>query len=150
MWKGISNCTPFGSSLSATLACSALTKLTVIQLINHAINKSLHPNRLVAGSFIFPSRVGFQIGLRLCPLPNSAITGRAGGNGFIQRNGWFGRHYRQTVKLSDFVSHPHVGIERIFGDVPVNLHLVILVPLTKDAALLLLQIGRFPGRIQVV
>lgn len=70
------------------------------------LSESLHPNRIAARSFIRPSRFGFQIGLRLCPLPNSAITGRAGDNGFIQRNGWFGRHCRQTVKLSDFVSHP--------------------------------------------
>ena len=137
-WRGVTDCTPFGSSLSATLACSALTKLAVIQLINHAINKSLHPNRLVASSFIRPSRFGFQAGLRLYPLPNSAITGRAGDNGFIQRNGWFGRHCRQTVKLSDFVSHPHVCVERIFGNISVDLNLVVLVPLPKNTALLLL------------
>ena len=128
-WRGVTDCTPFGSSLSATLACSALTKLAVIQLINHAINKSLHPNRLVASSFIRPSRFGFQAGLRLYPLPNSAITGRAGDNGFIQRNGWFGRHCRQTVKLSDFVSHPTVRIECAFRHIPENLNLWIEVAL---------------------
>lgn len=75
------------------------------------LSESLHPNRIAARSFIRPSRFGFQVGLRLYPLPNSAITGRAGDNGFIQRNGWFGRHCRQTVKLSDFVSHPGIGVK---------------------------------------
>lgn len=74
------------------------------------LSESLHPNRLVAGSFASPSRDLLQIGFRLYPLPNNAITGKAGDIGFIQRNGWFGRSYRQTVKLSDFVSHPEVGI----------------------------------------
>ena len=128
-WRGVSDCTPFGSSLSAALACSALTKLTAVQLINHAISKSLHPNRIAARSFILPSRFGFQIGLRLCPLPNSAITGKAGDNGFIQRNGWFGRHCRQTVKLSDFVSHPTVRIECTFCYITENLNLWIEVAL---------------------
>ncbi len=137
-WRGVTDCTPFGSSLSAALACSALTKLTAIQLINHAIKESLHPNRIAARSFIRPSRFGFQVGLRLYPLPNSAITGGAGDNGFIQRNGWFGRHCRQTVKLSDFVSHPHVGVECVFSNISVDLNLVILVPLPKNTALLLL------------
>jgi hypothetical protein len=70
------------------------------------LSESLHPNRLVAGSFASPSRDLLQIGFHLYPLPNNAITGKAGDIGFIQRNGWFGRNYRQTVKLSDFVSHP--------------------------------------------
>ena len=141
-WRGVTDCTPFGSSLSATLACSALTKLAVIQLINHAINKSLHPNRLVASSFIRPSRFGFQVGLRLYPLPNSAITGGAGDNGFIQRNGWFGRHCRQTVKLSDFVSHPRISVEGILCDIPVDEHLSVFIPLPDDAPLPLLDVSR--------
>lgn len=57
-----------------------------------------------------------QIGFRLYPLPNNAITGKAGDIGFIQRNGWFGRSYRQTVKLSDFVSHPKVKVETVVAD----------------------------------
>lgn len=77
------------------------------------LSESLHPNRLVAGSFASPSRDLLQIGFRLYPLPNNAITGKAGDIGFIQRNGWFGRSYRQTVKLSDFVSHPPIGVEPI-------------------------------------
>ena len=76
------------------------------------LSESLHPNRLVAGSFASPSRDLLQIGFRLYPLPNNAITGKAGDIGFIQRNGWFGRSYRQTVKLSDFVSHPQVEVKR--------------------------------------
>lgn len=74
------------------------------------LSESLHPNRLVAGSFASPSRDLLQIGFHLYPLPNNAITGKAGDIGFIQRNGWFGRNYRQTVKLSDFVSHPRVRL----------------------------------------
>lgn len=102
------------------------------------LSESLHPNRLVAGSFASPSRDLLQIGFHLYPLPNNAITGKAGDIGFIQRNGWFGQNYRQTVKLSDFVSHPHVRIECIFGNISVDLNLVVLVPLPKNTALLLL------------
>ena len=93
------------------------------------LSESLHPNRIAARSFIRPSRFGFQVGLRLYPLPNSAITGGAGDNGFIQRNGWFGRHCRQTVKLSDFVSHPGVAVEGSFRHIPENLNLWIEVAL---------------------
>ena len=141
-WRGVTDCTPFGSSLSAALACSALTKLTAIQLINHAIKESLHPNRIAARSFILPSRFGFQVGLRLCPLPNSAITGRAGDNGFIQRNGWFGRHCRQTVKLSDFVSHPKVCVEGRIRDIPVNMDFRVAVPPPFDTPFSLNQVSR--------
>lgn len=80
------------------------------------LSESLHPNRLVAGSFASPSRDLLQIGFRLYPLPNNAITGKARDIGFIQRNGWFGRSYRQTVKLSDFVSHPGISIRRYPGE----------------------------------
>jgi len=81
------------------------------------LSESLHPNRLVAGSFASPSRDLLQIGFHLYPLPNNAITGKAGDIGFIQRNGWFGRNYRQTVKLSDFVSHPQVDFnEAVYED----------------------------------
>ena len=88
------------------------------------LSESLHPNRIAARSFIRPSRFGFQIGLRLCPLPNSAITGRAGDNGFIQRNGWFGRHCRQTVKLSDFVSHTRIVIMTFLLSRPLMIKLI--------------------------
>ena len=114
------------------------------------LSESLHPNRPVAGRFAFSSRNRLQVGFHLYPLPNNAITGKAGDIGFIQRNGWFGRHYRQTVKLSDFVSHPHVRIERIFGHIPENFYLLILVALAENPAFLLLQIGGFPGHIEVV
>lgn len=114
------------------------------------LSESLHPNRLVAGSFASPSRDLLQIGFHLYPLPNNAITGKAGDIGFIQRNGWFGRNYRQTVKLSDFVSHPHVRIKRIFGYIPVYLHFWILITLTKNPAFLLFKIRWFPGHIEVM
>lgn len=104
------------------------------------LSESLHPNRLVAVSFASPSRDLLQIGFRLYPLPNNAITGKAGDIGFIQRNGWFGRSYRQTVKLSDFVSHPHVRIKRIFRYIPEDFYLVILVSLPENTSLLLFQI----------
>ena len=106
------------------------------------LSESLHPNRIAARSFILPSRFGFQIGLRLCPLPNSAITGKAGDNGFIQRNGWFGRHCRQTVKLSDFVSHPEVCVEGPFGHIAVNMDQRVLVALALDPPFSLGQISR--------
>ena len=106
------------------------------------LSESLHPNRLVAGSFASPSRDLLQIGFHLYPLPNNAITGKAGDIGFIQRNGWFGRNYRQTVKLSDFVSHPHISIKCIFRNITEYLYLLILVTLTKDTSLLLFQISR--------
>ena len=41
---------------------------------------------------------------------NNVITDIANGDGFSQRNGWFGRIVRQTIKLSDFTSHPVVGV----------------------------------------
>lgn len=114
------------------------------------LSESLHPNRLVAGSFASPSRDLLQIGFHLYPLPNNAITGKAGDIGFIQRNGWFGRNYRQTVKLSDCVSHPHVRIERIFGYIPEYLYFLILVALAQDTAFLLFQIRRFPWAVQMM
>ena len=107
------------------------------------LSESLHPNRLVAGSFASPSRDLLQIGFHLYPLPNNAITGKAGDIGFIQRNGWFGRNYRQTVKLSDFVSHPHIGIEGVFRHIPEDLYFLILVSLPENTPLLLFQICRF-------
>lgn len=106
------------------------------------LSESLHPNRLVAGSFASPSRDLLQIGFRLYPLPNNAITGKAGDIGFIQRNGWFGRSYRQTVKLSDFVSHPHIRIKGILCHIPENLYLFILIALPQNSSLLLFQISR--------
>lgn len=39
---------------------------------------------------------------------NNVITDIANGDDFSQRNGWFGRIVRQTIKLSDFTSHPVV------------------------------------------
>jgi len=111
------------------------------------LSESLHPNRLVAGSFASPSRDLLQIGFRLYPLPNNAITGKAGDIGFIQRNGWFGRSYRQTVKLSDFVSHPHIRIKGILCHIPENLYLFILIALPQNSSLLLFQICGLPGAI---
>ena len=106
------------------------------------LSESLHPNRIAARSFIRPSRFGFQVGLRLYPLPNSAITGRAGDNGFIQRNGWFGRHCRQTVKLSDFVSHPEVRIKCCVCNVSENVYFRVPVAPAFDSAFSLNQVSR--------
>ena len=106
------------------------------------LSESLHPNRLVAGSFASPSRDLLQIGFRLYPLPNNAITGKAGDIGFIQRNGWFGRSYRQTVKLSDFVSHPEVCVKGSFGHIAVHMDKRILVTLALDTALALGKVSR--------
>lgn len=114
------------------------------------LSESLHPNRLVAGSFASPSRDLLQIGFHLYPLPNNAITGKAGDIGFIQRNGWFGRNYRQTVKLSDFVSHPHIRIKGIFCHIAEYLYFSILISLPENPALLLFQIRGFPGYVEVV
>ena len=104
------------------------------------LSESLHPNRLVAGSFASPSRDLLQIGFHLYPLPNNAITGKAGDIGFIQRNGWFGRKYRQTVKLSDFVSHPHIAVEGGFCHIPEDMNLFIMVSLSDNTSFPLLQI----------
>lgn len=106
------------------------------------LSESLHPNRLVAGSFASPSRDLLQIGFRLYPLPNNAITGKAGDIGFIQRNGWFGRSYRQTVKLSDFVSHPHVAVKCGFSYIPEDMNLFIMVSLTDNTSFPLFQVSR--------
>lgn len=106
------------------------------------LSESLHPNRLVAGSFASPSRDLLQIGFHLYPLPNNAITGKAGDIGFIQRNGWFGRNYRQTVKLSDFVSHPHITVECGFCYIPEDMNLFIMVSLTDNTSFPLFQVSR--------
>ena len=106
------------------------------------LSESLHPNRLVAGSFASPSRDLLQIGFRLYPLPNNAITGKAGDIGFIQRNGWFGRNYRQTVKLSDFVSHPQIGIKSPLGDITVHMNQRVAIALALDTALSLGKVSR--------
>ena len=108
------------------------------------LSESLHPNRLVAGSFASPSRDLLQIGFHLYPLPNNAITGKAGDIGFIQRNGWFGRNYRQTVKLSDFVSHPEVGVKRPFGHIAADMNELVLIALTLDTAFSLREITGTP------
>lgn len=114
------------------------------------LSESLHPNRLVAGSFASPSRDLLQIGFRLYPLPNNAITGKAGDIGFIQRNGWFGRSYRQTVKLSDFVSHPQIRIKGIFRYISVYADFLIFISLSYDSTRTLLQVGRTPRDIEVM
>ena len=114
------------------------------------LSESLHPNRLVAGSFASPSRDLLQIGFRLYPLPNNAITGKAGDIGFIQRNGWFGRSYRQTVKLSDFVSHPHVAVECGFCYISEDMNLFIMISLADNTPFPLFQIRWFPANIQMV
>ena len=106
------------------------------------LSESLHPNRLVAGSFASPSRDLLQIGFHLYPLPNNAITGKAGDIGFIQRNGWFGRNYRQTVKLSDCVSHPEVCVKGSFGHIAVHMNKGILVALAFDTPLSLGKVSR--------
>lgn len=101
------------------------------------LSESLHPNRPVAGSFAFSSRNRLQVGFHLCQLSNIVITDKADGIGFSQRNGWFGRYYRQTVKLSDFVSHPEVGVKGIFRDVIKDRDFLILVALPQDTAIAL-------------
>lgn len=114
------------------------------------LSESLHPNRLVAGSFASPSRDLLQIGFHLYPLPNNAITGKAGDIGFIQRNGWFGRSYRQTVKLSDFVSHPKVGIKGILCNITINIYFLIFVPLSYNSTCTLFKVSRTPRHIEVM
>ena len=114
------------------------------------LSESLHPNRLVAGSFASPSRDLLQIGFHLYPLPNNAITGKAGDIGFIQRNGWFGRKYRQTVKLSDFVSHPHITVECGFCHIPEDMNLFVMVSLTDNTSFSLFQVRWFPANIQMM
>ena len=114
------------------------------------LSESLHPNRLVAGSFASPSRDLLQIGFRLYPLPNNAITGKAGDIGFIQRNGWFGRSYRQTVKLSDFVSHPQIGIKGPLGDITVHMDQRVAIALALDTALALSKVSGSPRTIQIM
>lgn len=114
------------------------------------LSESLHPNRLVAGSFASPSRDLLQIGFHLYPLPNNAIAGKAGDIGFIQRNGWFGRNYRQTVKLSDFVSHPQIAVKRVFCNITVNIYFFVTVSLTNNTTRSLFQIRRSPRTVKIM
>jgi len=106
------------------------------------LSESLHPNRPVAGSFAFSSRNWLQVGFHLCQLSNIVIADKADGIGFSQRNGWFGRHYRQTVKLSDFVSHPQIGVESAVCDVPVNLNFRVPVAAPDNPASPLYKVSR--------
>ena len=60
-----------------------------------------------------------------------------------------GHHPRDEAGLG-LESLPHVGVERAFGDVAVDRHLLVLVLLTQDAAVALFYFRRFPGGVQVV
>ena len=60
---------------------------------------------------------------------NNVITDTANGDGFSQRNGWFGQIVRQTVKLSDFVSHPTVCIKGILCNIAININFFINIAL---------------------
>ncbi len=45
---------------------------------------------------------------------------------------------------------PHIGIERAFGDVAINLHAGILVALPQNSSLALLHISRPPRSVQMM
>ena len=56
----------------------------------------------------------------------------------------------RTIDLRDFVSHPEVGVEGVFGDVPVYMHGLVHIALTRDAALALFEVAGTPWGIEVV
>ena len=45
---------------------------------------------------------------------------------------------------------PHIGVERAFGDVAVNLHFRIKIALAQNSALALLDVARAPGRVEMM
>ena len=45
---------------------------------------------------------------------------------------------------------PHEGVKALFGHIPINLHVRVLVALTNDTTVALFDMGRFPRCIQVV
>ena len=55
-----------------------------------------------------------------------------------------------TIKRTAFTSHPHVDVDAPLRDVEVDGDFPVLIPLPEDAALALLDLGRLPGRVQVI
>ncbi len=45
---------------------------------------------------------------------------------------------------------PHIGVERAFRDVAVNLHFRIKIALAQNSSLALLEVARAPGRVEVM
>ena len=123
---------PQGSAISPTICNMVLDGLEI------QIRKKYHKTKR-DGKAYFP-KVNFIRYADAVSYTHLAITGKAGDIGFIQRNGWFGRGYRQTVKLSDFVSHPHITVECGFCYIPEDMNLFIMVSLSDNTSFPLLQI----------
>ena len=45
---------------------------------------------------------------------------------------------------------PHVGVERSFGDVAKDRHLLVLIALAQDSAFALFDLSRLPGSVEVM
>lgn len=134
----------FGSGLSATLACSSLTAfISDLHYINHTIRAGL-PSRLVAGS-LSPLPRGFGLspfgrGYHFASASAQSLPTALGTLGYCQWNSRFG-HCR-TIQLSDFVSHPEVGIKGSFGDIAAHMDFFVLVALAFNTAF---SLGKVTG-----
>jgi len=92
-------------------------------------------------------RVTLSRQLRTLPLPAAHVS-----------IGYCGRNRRcdqclatsHTIKRTSFTSHPHISVERSFGDVAIDRDFLVFVALAKDAAVALLDLGGFPGGVEVM
>jgi len=64
-------------------------------------------------------------------------------------SGVAGHHLRDEATFG-FKRLPHVGVEAAFGDVAEDLHELVLVSLSDDAAFALLDVGRTPWGIEMM
>ena len=106
------------------------------------------------------SREPHQFGVHLCLLDHERIAGRDGFDfGVGERGGVHvleaanghvaGHHLGDELRLR-LQRLPHVGVERAFGDVAVNLNVRIRVALAENAAFALLDVGRSPRRVEMM
>src|SRR6266852_1027693 len=154
MWKGATGCVPFGPGLSAPLACSSLTGFIVgsPSLVMPPSLAPLPPWRCQDRAHLAvrsgpKGRVTLSPRLRTPPLLAAhASIGYCGRN----RRCGHGIQPRHTIKQATFTSHPHIGVERSFGDVAIDRYFFVLIALTKDAAVALLDLGGLPRRVEMM
>ena len=110
--------------------------------------------------------VGFQqpqplnINIQIHLLLDVGIAGTQGLNLGVGQGGFinilrrphrgFGGHDLTDKLLLGFYQLIQVAVEGVFGDIGVDIHLVVHISLTNDAALPLLQVTGSPGTIQMV
>ena len=78
------------------------------------------------------------------------IGQRGGVHVFEAAHGHVPAHHLGDELGLGFQRLPHIGIERAFGDVAINLHAGISIALPQNASLALLHVGGSPRRIQMM